>query len=182
MPNFNPDIHHRRSIRLRNYDYSQPGAYFVTLTTYQRLHLFGEIKEQVISLNQYGETIKFYWEDIPNHYSNILLDSFTIMPNHVHGIIIITDSILNVGAGLKPAPTKRYPLSEIVRAFKTFSARGINKTRATPGIPVWQRNYYEHIIRNEKELSPIREYIYSNVIEWKSDSENPDISDEKNIR
>jgi len=167
---FNPDIHHRRSIRLRNYDYSQPGAYFVTLSTYQRTFLFGEIKEQRMLLNQYGKTVQFCWADIPNHYSSVLLDSFVVMPNHVHGIIIIT-----VGAGLKPAPTRKYPLSEIIRAFKTFLARQINKIRATLGVPVWQRNYYERIIRNEKELASIREYIENNVIEWESDSENPEI-------
>lgn len=113
-------------------------------------------------LNQYGEIIQSCWSTIPSHYPNVSLDSFIIMPNHVHGIIIIKDSV-NV-AGLKPAP-----LSEIIRAFKTFSARRINKTRTITGVLVWQRNYYEHIIRNEKELSAIREYIVNNVIAWESD-------------
>jgi putative transposase len=92
------------------------------------------------------------------------------MPNHIHGIILIND----VWAGLKPAHTKRYPLSEIVRAFKTFSARRINTARNAIGVPVWQRNYYEHIIRDNEELNIIREYINNNVINWNSDNENQD--------
>jgi putative transposase len=93
----------------------------------------------------------------------------------VHGIISITD----VGAGLKhpstkPALAERYPISEIIRAFKTFSARQINKMRKTPGMPVWQRNYYEHVIRDEKELNQIREYINDNVLKWSLDVENPE--------
>jgi len=98
------------------------------------------------------------------------LDLFVIMPNHIHGIILI------VGAGLKPAPTdriKQYPLPEIVRGFKTFSARRINVMRVTLGVPVWQRNYYEHIIRNEDELNRIREYIKNNPLQWQFDRENP---------
>ena len=181
MTKFNPDIYHRRSIRLKDYDYSQPGAYFVTIATYRRVFLFGEIKEQTLFLNLFGKAVQLYWEHIPSHYANVLLDSFIIMPNHVHGIIIISDSIPNAGAGLKPAltkpaSTKRYALSEIVRAFKTFSAKQINKIQGTPGIPAWQRNYYEHIVRNEEELHSIREYIENNVIAWKSDNENPEIN------
>jgi len=171
---YNPNIHHRRSIRLKDYDYSQPGAYFVTITTYRRIFLFGEIKDQTMLLTLYGKTVQSCWEQIPDYYSDVLLDSFIVMPNHVHGIIIINNS---VGAGLKPAPTKRHAFSEIVRAFKTFSARRINKIRESPGVPVWQRNYYEHIIRDEKELSTIREYIESNTLGWELDKENPETYD-----
>ncbi|MHB8104719.1 MAG: transposase [Dehalococcoidales bacterium] len=170
MTGISSDIHHRRSIRLKGYDYSLPGAYFVTIITYQRIPVFGEIKAQNMLLGDFGEIAISCWEDIPKHYPNILLDSFIIMPNHVHGILIID----NVGAGLKPAPTaKKYPLSEIVRSFKTFSARRINTLRKTPGLPVWQRNYYAHIIRNEEELNSIREYIENNIREWETDKENP---------
>ena len=92
------------------------------------------------------------------------------MPNHVHGIIIIRD----VGAGSEPAPTtKRHGLPEIVRQFKTFSARRINRRRGTPGQPVWQRNYYEHIIRHEESLNRIRDYILTNPLRWNLDRENP---------
>ena len=105
------------------------------------------------------------------------------MPNHVHGIIVLTDQqrmnpiAENVGAGFKPAPTRRHPLSEIVRAFKTFSSRRINELRQTPGVPVWQRNYYERVIRNDRELHDIRQYIVDNPAEWAADIENP-----KNLR
>ena len=99
------------------------------------------------------------------------------MPNHVHGIIIIMDTIDDtVGAGLKPAPTgmaKRHGLPEIVRAFKTFSARRVNEMRHTPGIPLWQRNYFERVIRNENELQRIPEYIINNPAKWEMDKENP---------
>ncbi|HSE83161.1 MAG TPA: transposase, partial [Thermodesulfobacteriota bacterium] len=104
----------------------------------------------------------------------IKLDAFVIMPNHVHGIIINVAN--DVGAGLKPAPTtvaKNHTLFEIVRGFKTFSSRRINETRGTPGSHVWQRNYYEHIIRNEDDLDEIREYIINNPLKWDSDTENP---------
>jgi len=180
MNTFNQEIHHRRSVRLKNYDYSQPGAYFITVTTYQRALLFGEIIDGKMSLNQCGEIVQSCWERIPCHYPDAVLDSFVIMPNHVHGIIVIADERAEVGlkldcvgAGLKPAPTKRHPLSEIIRAFKTFSSRRINKIRATYGVPVWQRNYYEHIIRDERELTHIREYISTNYLKWALDNENP---------
>ena len=114
--------------------------------------------------------------NLTDHYQNIKLDKFIVMPNHIHGIIILMD-MDDVGAGLKPAPTdltKYYPLSEIIRAFKTFSARHVNELRKTPGIPVWQRNYHEHIVRNENELNRIREYIMNNPLRWQYDRENPD--------
>ena len=173
---YNPDSYQRRSIRLKDYDYSQPGAYFITITTYQRASLFGEIKDQTMQLNPYGLIVQSCWDSIPSHYSNIVLDSFVIMPNHVHGIIAI-----EARAGLKPAPTKNPPLPEIVRAFKTFSSKQINSVRGMPGLPVWQRNYYEHIVRNELELSSIKEYIGNNVAQWELDNENPEFDIEKGL-
>jgi REP element-mobilizing transposase RayT len=164
------DTHHRSSIRLRTYDYSQPGAYFVTICTHERQILFGNVIEEKMVMNRCGEIVLSCWGDIPDHYSTVTLDLFMVMPNHVHGIIVLTD----VGAGFKPAPTKRRPVSEIVRAFKTFSARRINEYRNTAGIPVWQRNYYEHVIRSERELTQIREYISTNHLKWGLDRENPE--------
>jgi len=95
---YNPEIHHRRSIRLRDYDYSQAGVYFVTICAWKKECLFGEIKNSEMFLNEYGEIVMRCWDDLPNHYQYTQLDEFVIMPNHVHGIIVI-----NVGAGLKPA-------------------------------------------------------------------------------
>lgn len=170
---FNPDIHHRRSIRLRDYDYSQMGAYFMTICTQNRECLFGSISDGRIQSTDYGEIVNECWNDLPNHYGYVVLDTFALMPNHVHGIIIIAGGF--VGAGFKPAPTmtKRHGLPEIIRAFKTFSARRINTIRNTPGTPVWQRNYYEHVIRNEDDLNKIREYIVHNPVQWADDEENP---------
>ncbi len=108
----------RRSIRLKGYDYSRPGAYFITICTRDRAHLFGEVADGEMRLNAFGEIVRAAWFDLPNHYNHVRLDAFVIMPNHVHSIIILIDDHPSVGAGLKPAPTtpmtKRRPLSEIV--------------------------------------------------------------------
>jgi REP-associated tyrosine transposase len=167
---YNPEIHHRRSIRLKEYDYSQSGAYFVTVCAWKEECLFGEIKNGEMLLNKYGGIVRNCWDDLPNHYQHAQLDEFVIMPNHVHGIIV-----LKVGAGFKPAPTKQYGLPEIVRAFKAFSSRRINDIRDTCGISIWQRNYYERIIRGEKDLHSIREYIRYNPLKWEEDEENPNL-------
>jgi len=160
----------RKSIRLQEYDYSQTGAYFVTACVKDREYLFGHINNEIMILNEYGKIALSCWNDWPNHYSHIRLDAFQIMPNHVHGIVFIV-----VGAGLKPAPTptKRHGLPEIVRAFKTFSARHINESRRTPGEPIWQRNYYDRVIRDEDELNRIREYVIYNPLKWDLDNDNP---------
>ena len=173
---YDPEMHHRHSIRLEGYDYSLPGAYFVTVCTHKREYLFGNVVNDEMVLREYGKIVENIWHNLTNHYQNIKLDKFIVMPNHIHGIIILMD-MNDVGAGLKPAPTdltKYYPLSEIIRAFKTFSARHVNELRKTPGIPVWQRNYHEHIVRNENELNRIREYIMNNPLRWQYDRENPD--------
>ena len=177
-----PGKHHRRSIRLKGYDYSQPGAYFVTICIWNRGCVFGEIENAEMNLNEYGFIFQDCWNNLVYHYSHIQLDTYVIMPNHVHGIIIITDTGVEAGscvrAGLKPSPTdKLHRLPEIVRALKTFSSRKINIARSTCGVPVWQRNYYEHIVRNEKELNSIREYIINNPLQWDLDENNP-----KNIK
>lgn len=163
----------RRPIRLQGYDYSRAGAYFVTVCTHDRLCLFGEIADRRMALNDAGRMVQQVWDDLPNHYSHVELDECVVMPNHVHGIVVI------VGAGFKPAPTKptkRHGLPEIVRALKAFSARRINEMRGMPGGKIWQRGYYEHIIRNDDELNRIREYIANNPMKWEMDRENPDIS------
>ena len=175
--NLNPQAHHRRSIRLRGYDYAQPGAYFVTICTQGRECLFGDIVNGEMGLTAYGRVVRESWYYLPNHYGYVELDEFVIMPNHVHVIITITgDTGVAVGAGLKPAPTmsaKPHGLPEIVRGFKTFSSRRINQMRAKPGQPVWQRNYHEHVIRGERDLDHIRQYIRDNPTQWAEDPDNP---------
>jgi putative transposase len=162
--------HNRQSIRLRGYDYSRPGAYFITVCIQDRKQkLFGDVVGGAMVENDYGKIVCQCWNDLPVHYPHIRLDEFVVMPNHVHGIVVIRASA-SVGAGLKPAPTNGLP--EIVRALKTFSARRINEIRQTPGIPVWQRNYYDHIIRDDKSRYFIRQYIRNNPANWTADSEN----------
>jgi putative transposase len=161
--------HRRRSIRLKGYDYSQAGAYFVTIVAHERACLFGEIVDGQTRLDDAGRVVQTVWRDLINHYPGIECDAFVVMPNHVHGILVLGAT---VGAGLKPAPT-RHGLFEIIRGFKTFSARRINEMRDASGTPIWQRNYYEHIIRNEAELTRIREYVANNPLQWENDRENP---------
>jgi putative transposase len=166
---YDPKEHQRRSIRLRDYDYAQTGAYFVTVCTEGRQCLFGQVEDGTVRLNGWGRIVHETWSDLPNHYPHVELDAFVIMPNHVHMVVVLADP---VGAGFKPAPTKRHGLPEIMRAFKTFSSRRINERRATPGASLWQRNYYEHIIRNAESLNRIRQYIADNPASWAFDQEN----------
>ena len=160
---------HRKSIRLKNYDYSQSGLYFVTICTQNRECIFGNIinnnvgvgRDRPISmiLNQYGKIIENVWESLPNHHS-VELDVFQIMPNHVHFILHIV-----LGASRR-APTT---LGFIVGMFKTECTKQINKLQNTPGQKIFQRNYYEHIIQNENELIKIRQYIKTNPLFWNQD-------------
>jgi len=189
---YDPEKHHRRSIRLRGWDYTRPGAYFVTICTHNGECLF---KDPVLR-----RVVETMWQRIPRHFPHARLDEFVVMPNHVHDIIWIVD---NVGArhSTEPSPSagaipsdellqlREQPLGNasplppcgaapgslgaIVGNFKSVTARRINRIRKTPGAPVWQRNYYERIIRNEGELHRIREYIHLNPLKWELDRENP---------
>jgi putative transposase len=173
MP-FDPNLHHRRSIRLKDYDYSQPGAYFITICTEGRNCLFGDVVNTWMKLNDYGQLVQSCWDDLPMHYPYLATDAFMIMPNHVHALMVLLDDI-HVGAGLRPAqdtPAKRHSIPEIVRALKSFSARRINELRRTQGMVVWQRDYYDHIVRDEGELRWIREYIVNNPAGWETDIDN----------
>jgi putative transposase len=154
---------HRRSIRLKDYDYTNAGAYFVTIVTHGRKCLFGEISGGVIRLNDAGHIVQDVWDKLPIHYAGVACDAFVVMPNHIHGIVVLNEvkrATTDVGAGFKPAPTDtrtRRGLPEILRGFKTFSARQINAIRDAFGTAVWQRNYFEHVIGDENSLHRIRE-------------------------
>lgn len=165
--------HYRRSIRMKGYDYSEPGAYFITICTHNNQTLFGKIIEGVMQLNDFGKIVQFTWEDLVNHVSGIELGPFVIMPNHIHGIIQIIDSDSSVRMGPRPtttpAPTQQTSLPEIVRQLKTFSSRRINQLRGTHGQHVWHRNYYEHIIRNNDSFLKTGEYILNNPNQWEND-------------
>ena len=165
---YDPEKHHRRSIRLRGWDYTSPGAYFVTLCTHNGQCLFEDERFRQIAEEEWQRTA------IIRPY--VQLDEFVIMPNHIHGILwIVRDD--NVGARRRLAPTPRGApsgsLGAIVGQYKSAVTRRINRIRKTPGAPVWQRNYYEHIVRKEDELRRIREYIRLNPLKWGLDRENP---------
>ncbi len=174
------DRKYRKLIRLKDYDYSQPGAYFVTICTKDRECLFGEIVEGDLRLNQFGQLVSGIWNKITNHFPGVELDAFIAMPNHVHGILIITNYVgARHASPLQIPKTSRGPkpksLSVIVGSYKSAVTKRINEIRGTPGKSVWQRNYYEHIIRTEEELNEIREYITDNPLKWELDEENPDV-------
>ncbi|HHT9112849.1 MAG: transposase [Planctomycetes bacterium] len=174
------------STRLKDYDYSLNGAYFVTVCTKNSMHLFGSIVDQKLIPNRQAEVVTECWLGLPAHYTNCVLDKFIIMPNHVHGIIIIDNEIAETGlklnntiveTGLKPVSTagwvtKPYSLSEIIRGFKTFSARRINEYQNTRGKAFWQSRFYDHIIRNREELKRIRQYIIENPLKWELEKNN----------
>ena len=160
----------RKRVRLRDYGYSKSGYYFVTICMKGRKEFFGSVAETKINLNVYGEIVSRCWCDLLRYYKNCSLDSFVIMSNHVHGIVIIDYGNV-VGNGLKPFPT--HGLSEIIRGFKSFSSRKINEEIRNDDKFRWQKSFYDHVIRNEDELSGIREYIQNNPLKWDSDRENP---------
>jgi putative transposase len=186
MTKFDPKIHHRRSIRLAGHDYSQAGAYFVTVVTWRRDCLFGEVIAGEMKLNDFGQIADEGWRAIPEHFPNVELGAHIVMPNHVHGIILINedDSRNIVGAQHCCAPTssgqddnprkinvKPGSLGAIVRSYKSAVSYKINKQFNATGI--WQRNYHEHIIRNDCEMGEIWRYIESNPVLWNDDDENP---------
>jgi putative transposase len=187
---------HRRSIRLKGYDYTQPGAYFVTVCTHRREFLFGDVVNGEVVMNGFGAVVDYQWRQIPRFSPNTMLDEFVVMPNHFHGIVIIVGDETNVGAkhpclnsgkadGIDTggcfAPTTERPhgtapgsLSAVIQNFISVTTRKINRMRRTPGRKLWQRNYHEHIIRNDAELNRIREYIRNNPLKWAEDRENPE--------
>ena len=168
----------RKPNRFKRYDYSQPGFYFVTVCPTNRVEWFGAVVDGRMALNPYGEIVQTCWDDLPNHYPNIELDVFSIMPNHVHGIIKIGNGLpapaFVTGGPGKPFPTdgKNYGLSEILRGFKTFSSRRINEKLLHDDRFQWQKSFHDHIIRNEMSLCRIREYVLNNERQWEFDKEN----------
>ncbi len=154
---YDPNIHHRRSIRIKGYDYSQPNVYFVTVSTCAKEPFLGEVINGIMHLSEAGKILRYVWLDLPSHYPNVVLDTLGIIPDHFHAVI----QLIQVD-GIERSAS----LSEIVRALKAFSAKRINSLRKTPGQPVWQRNYYEHVIRDEIEWQQIRAYIDENPQRW----------------
>jgi len=161
----------RRSIRLKDYDYSQAGAYFVTICVQNRECILGSVVTETVQLTEPGLLVLEVWDRLPNSFPNIQLDALMVMPNHVHGIILIADPHQGAASG---APTRHCPsLGKIIRVFKSVSAVQINRLLGRTGQSVWQRNYYEHVIRNHDDLNHIRLYIQENPRTWANDPENP---------
>ena len=203
MAKYDPNKHHRRSIRLKNYDYASAGAYFVTICVQHRQPLFGTIVNQTMVLNDAGIMVQTIWESLPKWFPHIEMDEFVVMPNHFHGILVIHaghnvgtsdhntgTSDHNVGVSLVDTPmdapdtpdratTRVAPtLGNMIGAFKSITTHQyIQGVRQKDWPPfdgrLWQRNYWEHIIRDEQSLHRIRNYIQSNPISWEQDSLHP---------
>jgi len=172
----------RRSLRLGKYDYAQPGAYFVTVCAKGRACLFGEVADGEMRLSHMGEIVAEEWRRSADVRLEIGLNAFVVMPNHLHGILFIHDVRVNARAtGRSPLPDDRpeargpapRSLGAFMAGFKSATTKRINQCRGTPGRLVWQRNYYEHIIRADESIHRIREYILNNPLEWTFDRENP---------
>jgi len=179
MP-YDARYHHRRSIRLPDHDYRSPGAYFVTICVYGRECLLGEVVDGEMRLNDWGHIAWDCWQALPEHFAHVELDAWVVMPNHLHGILVITDPVVGAqhAAPLPEPRTNVQPgsLGAIIRSFKSAATKRINQLRGTPGTRFWQRNYWEHVIRDERSLNRIREYIQNNPAQWAEDQLHPDVS------
>ena len=175
---YDPEIHRRRSIRLDGYDYSSAGAYFISIVAQGRLCLFGSVVDGAMRLNDAGKMVRRVWDGMPGRFQLVALDEFVVMPNHVHGVIFIrqpaptTEATAGSTAGVAPR------LGDVVRVFKSVTTVEYGKGVRGTGWQrfekrLWQRNYYERVVRNESELGAIREYIANNVKNWELDRENP---------
>ncbi len=167
--------HERRPTRLPGYDYSQPGAYFVTICVKDRLCLFGSVVDGTMVPNDAGRMVTTTWSEMPDHYGDVTLDQFVVMPNHVHGVILL--NIHGGRPGGRPrgaAPT----LTDLMDRFKTLTTRRYIEGVRRDGWPpfpgqLWQRSYYDHVVRGDESLIEIREYIATNPIKWQLDPEHP---------
>lgn len=169
------NVRQRYSIRLPDYDYSQSGVYFLTLCVHNRLCLFGDVLDGTMHLNELGKIVAAEWLRTPVVRPQVILDEQVLMPNHFHAIIAIENS----RRGVLPyaRPTFRSPsqtVGAVVRGFKSATTKQINEFRGTPGAVLWQRSFYEHVVRNDDELTRIRKYIDNNPLQWSLDRENPE--------
>ena len=186
---YDPRIHHRRSIRLRGYDYSHGGAYFVTIVTQGGACLFGEVLEAQMQMNEAGSMVQEVWWGLSQRFAGVEVGSMVVMPNHLHGVIALYEPVgaplvgaqsrgnratVDNRATTRVAPT----LGSVVGAFKSLTTvEYVRGVRARGWAPfrgrLWQRNYYEHIVRGDKSLERIEQYILDNPANWYLDKENP---------
>ncbi|CAB9542448.1 hypothetical protein BROOK1789C_242 [Bathymodiolus brooksi thiotrophic gill symbiont] len=159
----------RKANRLKNYDYSQNNYYYITTCTHNMREYFGQVSNEIMTINNFGEIVEKCWLDLSSHYQNCILDEYVVMPNHFHGIVIIDNE--REENGYKPFPTS-HGLSEIMRGFKTFSSKRINEEDVLVKFR-WQKSFYDRVIRDQKELDNIRSYIVDNPLKWHLDKNNP---------
>lgn len=162
---FNPNFHHRRSIRLRNYDYAQAGLYFVTICTHERKPLFGKVMEGKMVLNDFGNIAHQTWQQTAVIRPNVVLHDFVIMPNHLHGII----EIVNIDDGSQEREQRTSTIGDMIRGYKSAVSRQIKILTQQSVCVIWQRNYHEHIIRHHNAYINIAEYIQNNPLRWQDD-------------
>jgi REP element-mobilizing transposase RayT len=168
MP-YDPQRHHRRSIRLSGYDYTRPGVYFVTICTQRREHLFGSVASGQVALSISGQIVAAVWQAIPRHFPHVALDRWVIMPDHMHGIIVIERAVSDRSQPpSEPRGTRPGSLPAIVQNFKSVSTRRINQFYNTPNRRVWQEDYYERIVRGASAMNRIRRYIAANPARWRA--------------
>jgi len=165
----------RKTTRLIGHDYREPGAYFVTLCIEDRKCLLGSIVDGAMRRNRAGDLIQRIWAELPEHYRFLQVDEFIVMPNHIHAIVMLTTDDIGI------RPDDAIGLPALIQRFKAFSTREYQRmAKAESGSPsdsaLWQRNYHDRVIRNEKELATVRTYIVNNPAQWHLDRENPDIS------
>ena len=171
--------HGRKSIRLKEFDYSSAGAYFVTICTHDRECLFGTVADEKIVLNDIGRIVENEWLQTAEIRDNVFTDAYIIMPNHVHGILFIQDPDAGRGTVHRAPTVEQFgkPTSNsiptIIRSFKATVTKQINEFRHTPGQKVWQRGFYDRVIRSDDELNRIREYIIYNPLKWHENNDNP---------
>jgi putative transposase len=169
---FNPDRHRRRSIRLPKYAYTQAGEYFITICSFDRSPIFGEIRDQCLELNRLGDIVSQVWSGLSQSFPGLELDEFVVMPNHFHGILRLQRQLPQeheLPLEGSPKGTQSGSVGAIVQNFKSVSTRRINQARGIPGGRVWQRNYYECIIPDYLARSRIRAYVLNNPRSWKKD-------------
>lgn len=158
----------RKTIRLRAFDYATPGIYFVTICTRDRRLVLGQVADMEVVLSHAGRIVEQTWLDLPRFYPAVVLENFVVMPNHLHGLVALREPLDSAAP-----PPRPHTLSDVVRGFKSMSSRAVG-TAAGGSTPLWQRGFYERIVRNEAELARIRDYIDTNPIAWANDPENPE--------
>jgi putative transposase len=161
----------RKRNRLKDYNYSQEGYYFVTICTKDREEWFGNIEQESVNLSRYGKIAHDFWVGIPTHFENVAIDELSVMPNHMHGILIIEGDMVGNAYMRSLQNRTNMLLSKIIQQYKASVTRKINSLEG--GLHFgWQKSFYDHVIRNDRSLDNLRQYIINNSLKWELDIEN----------